>query len=90
MFIINDVLCFIQSARESLDEVCIANMAVSYYTPEIILATKESFFKTCEEECHKRRQTKQYKNPLTRDVEDIIDLMVKMEGEEIPQYFYAI
>ncbi len=42
MFIINDVLCFIQSARNGLDEVCIAKMAVAYYTPEIILAAKES------------------------------------------------
>ncbi len=86
MFIINDVLCFIQSARSGLDEVCIVKMATAYYTPEINLAAKESFFKTCDEECPKRRQTKQYRNPSTHDVEDIIDLMVKMEGEEIPQY----
>ncbi len=61
-------------------------MATAYYTPEIILSAKESFLKTCDEECPKRRQTKQYRNPSTRDVEDIIDLMVKMDGEEIPQY----
>ncbi len=86
MFIIDDVLCFIQTVRNGLDEVCIAEMAVAYYTPEMILSAKESFFKTCEEECPKRRQTKKYRNPSTRDVEDIIDLMVKMEGKEIPQY----
>ncbi len=61
-------------------------MAVAYYTPEMILASKESIFEMCEEECTKRRQTKQYPNPSTRDVEDIIDLMVKMEGKEMPQY----
>ncbi len=61
-------------------------MAVAYFTPEIILASKESIFKVCEEECTKRRQTKQYTNPSTRDVEDIINLMVKMEGKEMPQY----
>ncbi len=86
MIVIDDVLCFIQSARNGLNEVCICQMAVAYYTPEIILASKESIFKVCEEECTKRRQTKQYRNPSTRDVEDIIDLMVKMEGKEMPQY----
>ncbi len=86
MIVIDDVLCFIQSARKSLNEVCIGLMAVAYYTPEIILASKESIFKVCQEECTKRRQTKQYPNPSTRDVVDIIDLMVKMEGKEMPQY----
>ncbi len=86
MIIIDDILCFIQTARNGLDEVCIGQMAVAYYTPEMILSAKESIFKTCEEECTKRRQTNQYRNPLTQDVEDIIDLMVKMDGKEIPQY----
>ncbi len=86
MIIINDVLCFIQTARECLDEDSISNMAVAYFTPEIILNAKESFFKTCEVECLRRRQTKQNKNPLIRDIEDITELMVKTEVEKIPQY----
>ncbi len=86
MIVIDDVLCCIQSVRDSLNEVCIVQMAVGYYTPEIVLVSKESIFKVCEEEYTKRRQSKQYLNPSTRDVEDIIDLMVKMEGKEMPQY----
>ncbi len=86
MIIIDDVLCFIKTARNGLDEVCIGQMAVAYNTPEMILASKKSIFKACEEEYTKRWQTKQYRNPSTRDVEDIINLMVKMEGKEMPQY----
>ncbi len=45
MIIIDDVLCFIQTARNGLDEFCIGKMAVAYYTPEMILSAKERHVK---------------------------------------------
>jgi hypothetical protein len=88
MAMIDDVLCFLQSARASLDEENIVRIAISYYTPEMILQSKERIFKTCEEELVKRRISKQHPNPIIKDIIDIIDLMTRMEGcnKELPQY----
>ena len=86
--IINDVLCFLTTSRNSLtaDEAVIS--AVAFYTATDIISAKEKIFAIFKEKPVTRRACVQHPNPSVADVQDILTLLTKKEGGkiEIPKF----
>ena len=87
---LNDVLCFITTARNSLSRDIILVNAVGFYTSEAIFAAKEEIFSFSNERLVKRKMTNEQPNPAVMNVKDILTLLDKMEGTvPIPSFVAA-
>ena len=79
--ILNDVLCFLYTSRDSITNEDAINMTVSFYDSEAIKEAKSKIFKICQEKYTARKASKNSPNPSIANVQDILDLFIKMEGK---------
>ena len=79
--ILNDILCFLSTSIDNLTTEEIISIAVGFYEPEKIKKAKEQIFNICNETAISRRATKNVPNVSVSDIQDILDLIVKMEGK---------
>ena len=80
VFRINDVLCYLTTARDSLSRDNILTNVVGYYTGEAIFAAKEEIFSFSNERLVKRKMTNDHPNPAVMNVKYILTLLDKMNG----------
>lgn len=80
VFKINDVLCYITTARDSLSRDNILTNVVGFYSGEAIFVAKEEIFSFSNERLVKRKATNDHPNPAVMNVKDILTLLDKMEG----------
>ena len=88
--ILNDVLCFLTTSRDSLtsDDACI--IAVAFYKPDDIVQAKETLFTICKEKLIRRKACQQHPNPNIADIQDILNLLTKKDdGRSILPKFVA-
>ena len=79
--VIDDVLCYITSSRNSITNDSIIVNAAGFYKPEIVRKSKELIFKICNERVIARKATTNRPNTAIPDVQDILDLIEKMENK---------
>ena len=79
--ILNDVLCFLSTIRDSQAHDDIVAIAVAFYKSEVIKQAKEKLFEICNEKLIARRSTREHPNPSVPDLKDVLDLFIKMEGK---------
>ena len=87
----NDVLCFLTTQRNSYKNNEIQTIAVAFYSHDAIKEAKEKIYSICQpkEKMKFRKVSKGYPNPASHDVQDILDLIVKMEGKNflLPDFY---
>ena len=77
--IINDVLCYISTSRNTLSRDSITLNAVAFYKSEFVKQAKEVIFKVYNETPIQRKSCKMHPNPTVADIEDILCLFDKMD-----------
>ena len=70
-FRLNDVLCYITTARDSLSKDTVLVNGVAYYRGEAIFDAKEEIFSFFNERLVKRKMTNDHPNPAVMNVKDI-------------------
>ena len=81
--LLDDVLCFISSAKHSLTREEIIKIAVAFYKPEVITKSKEVICKLSSVCAKKRIACKSHPNPAVADLEDIMKSFDKHEDGSI-------
>ena len=76
-FMIDSILCFVQSAKNQFDNEKIARMVVAFYSAEQIFRSKEKLFSILNARMIKRKTCERHPNPSDADVADIIELFDK-------------
>lgn len=87
---INDVLCFLSTSRDTLtsDEAIIS--ATAFYNSDDILSAKKIIFSLCKEKLTVRRSCPEHPNPTVADIQDIINLLHKHDkGKKVFPKFVA-
>ena len=79
-FMIDSILCFVQSAKNQFDNEKIARMVVAFYSAEQIIRSKEKLFSILNARMIKRKTCERHPNPSDADVADIIELFDKHDG----------
>lgn len=82
--IINGVLCYLSSSRNSVAQDTLITHTVGFYKSEDIKSAKELFFKVCNEAPIKRKACTSHPNPAAADVKDILNLFYKKEESDVP------
>ena len=77
---INDVLCFVSTARESWSKEKIIKESAAFYSDDHIKKAKDLFFELCDETAIKRKVCPRQPNVSIANLEDIYNLFEKMEG----------
>ena len=85
---INDVLCFISTARESWSKEKIVKESAAFYSDEVIKKAKDLLFDLCKETAVKRKVCPRQPNVSIANLEDIYNLLEKMEdiGRTLPKF----
>ena len=87
---VNDVLCYLTTARNTLSRDNIILNAVGFYTNEVIYSAKEEIFNLCSERPIRRKATQEVSNPAVSNIKDILDLLDKVEGQiTLPSFVAA-
>ena len=87
---VNDVLCYLTTARNTLSRDNIILNAVGFYTNEVIYSAKEEIFSLCSERPIRRKATQEVSNPAVSNIKDILDLLDKVEGQtSLPSFVAA-
>ena len=81
--VVNDVLCFITSARDSLSHDNIIVNAVAFYKGDSIKSAKEVIFGICDERNIARKSSASNPNPSVADVRDILLLLEKVDEKSL-------
>ena len=76
--VLNDVLCFISTARKTLPHANVTAQTVGFYDDGAIRKAKETIFKICNEKPVARKSCSSHPNPSVADVEDILNLFHRM------------
>ena len=83
----NAVLCYIISARGSLNKDNIIGNVVAFYSSDVIFSAKEVIFEICKERPIKRKATAEFPNASVPNVRDILQLIDQVEGKiELPSF----
>ena len=77
---INDVLCYVSTARQTLSSDTIVQNAVAFYSSEQILKAKKEVFGLAKEKPMARKACPSHPNPSTQDIKDVLDLYVMKEN----------
>ena len=80
--LIDNVLCFISTSRDSLSNEEIIASTVAFYNGEAIKKAKETIFRLCNEKIIQRRQGDKNPNPSVPNVRDILLLFADREAED--------
>ena len=83
--VVNNVLCYISSARHSLPNDQIIQCCLPFYDYDEIKDAKDIIFKSLKEKSVRRRGD----NAKKAEIQDILDALVKMEEREIPISCYV-
>ena len=78
--VVNDVLCYISTARASLSRDRIVLNALAFYSDVAVRRAKDMIFDICKEKSVKRKACTSHPNPIAADLEDIYLILEKMEG----------
>ena len=81
--VINDLLCFLTSARDSLSHDNIIVNAVAFYKSDSIKSAKEIIFRMCDERNIARKSSASNPNPSVPDVRDILLLLEKVDEKSV-------
>jgi len=84
--IADDVLCYLSTARHTLPKETIVMNACAYYAPEKILAAKEVIHNVFCERMIARKKSANQPNPTIVDLYDIVNLLEKHDGEDLPKF----
>ena len=79
--VVNDILCYITTSRDSLTQEDIISSAVAFYDGSAIKIAKELIFQICKERLTTRKPCGSHPNPSVKDMEDILELLEKMENK---------
>ena len=79
--VINNVLCFIYTGRNTLSSEEIVSSAVAFYTSEKIKEAKETIFRLYKEKLISRKSCEKYPNPSVPNMMDILKLLAAREGD---------
>ena len=83
----NAVLCYIISARGSLNKDNIIGNVVAFYSSDVIFSAKEEIFEICNERPIRRKATAEFPNASVPNVRDILQLIDQVEGKiELPSF----
>ena len=83
----NAVLCYITSARGSLNKDNIIGNVVAFYSSDVIFSAKEEIFEICKERPIRRKATAEFPNASVPNVRDILQLIDQVEGKiELPSF----
>lgn len=80
--VVNDVLCFVSTARSSMPHDKVTLSAVAYYTEEDIKKAKDVVFEIAGDRPVNRRPCASHPNPSVADIGDILGLFEKMEQQK--------
>ena len=78
--LVNDVLCYISTARASLSRDKFVVNALAFYSDVAVRRAKDKIFDICKEKSVKRKACSSHPNPTAVDLEDIYLILEKMEG----------
>ena len=78
--VLNDVLCFLSTSRDSMTSDELILVATAFYKPEDILKAKELIFNLCKEKITTRKTCQSHPNPILADTQDIINLITKKDN----------
>ena len=76
--LVNDVLCYISTARASLSRDKFVVNALAFYSD--VRRAKDKIFDIFKEKSVKRKACSSHPNPTAVDLEDIYPILEKMEG----------
>ena len=84
----NNILCYISTSRDSASVNDIVNSTVAFYKDEQIKTAKDLVYKLIKKNAPVRRSCATHPNPLTADVEDILDVFAGCEskGISLPEF----
>ena len=78
--VVNNVLCYINSARHSLSNDQIIQCCLPFYDYDDIKSAKDNVYKSLKESSKRRRGD----NAKKAEIQDILDALAKHEEREIP------
>ena len=78
--ILNDVLCYLASARNTLTVVHSVQNSAAFFTDDVIVRAKQKLYEICKEKFAARKACTSYPYVYTRHVEHILDLSTSKEG----------
>ena len=81
--VLNNVLSYISTAKCSLSHDKVILNALAFYTSESIIKAKDIIFDICDERKIKRKACSSHPNPTEADLEDILLLFEKCEGQPV-------
>ena len=87
--ILDDVLCFISSARNSISSNQITANAVAFFKSDLILKSKDRICSLAGYRNITRKQCSSHPNPSTADLEDILSMFEKIvssAGSALPKF----
>ena len=88
--VLNDVLCYISTARSSLSHDDIISNTLAFYKPESVTKAKELICKIAKEKYMVRKSCAAHPDPTSAHLKDIYDCFLKLERENItPPKFVA-
>ena len=88
--VLNDVLCYISSARDALSHEKIILNALAFYDTEAVKQAKEVIFGILKEKPIKRKTCSSHPNPTVADLEDILQMFDKAESNvNLPRFVAA-
>ena len=78
----NDVLCYITTSMKTLEREKVVVQATAYYSDVAIRSAKKLIFEICKETPIARKVCASHPNPSVPNVEDILNLIEKMETKK--------
>ena len=82
--LINDLLCYISSAKDSLTSEMIITSASAFYSPEIIKEAKSTICDIANERNVNRNKSVNQPKPSVVDMKDIMQCFTKVEENSLP------
>ena len=81
--VLNDLLCYVSTARNALSQDNIAMNALAFYSPEAVKMAKETICKIAGEKNIVRKSCADHRNPISADLKDIYACFEKVENNNI-------
>lgn len=87
--VIDNLMCYLQSAKNSFTNERIVKCVIGFFSPELIVQSKEAFFRRFNQKMIRRKACDSHPNPADADIDDIISLFEKIDADdklELPTY----
>ena len=81
--VLNDVLCFLSTARSTLSHDKIIESAIGFYGVKPIREAKKTICRISETRYVARKQCDSHRNPATADIDDILKCFEKIANDNI-------